>query len=281
MGITVDVIDRLELKAIDIRKKILTLAHAAGSLHVGGDLSMTDALVALFYEVMKHDPKNPDWEERDIFILSKGHGAGGLYVPLADLGYFEMDDLLERYGKLDSPYGMHPSDEVPGIEMSTGSLGHGLSGAVGFALASKMDNSSRKVYTLVGDGECHEGSIWEAAMSASNFKLNNLVAIVDRNHMSLDGFTEDLMALEPFDKKWESFGWYTQVVDGHDMEALLQAFENAHKQSEKPSVIIANTVKGKGIPFMENNADWHAGSVDSEMLKECHQILDDSKVKRG
>jgi transketolase len=283
MTTALDVIDRLENKAIEIRKHILELAMYSGGLHVGGDLSMTDSLVALYYEVMKHDPNNPQWEDRDIFVLSKGHGAGGLYTILADMGYFDMDDLKQTYRKLESKYGMHPcKDTVPaGIEMSTGSLGHGLSGAVGIALASRLNNNPRKVYSLVGDGECQEGSIWEAAMSASNFKLNNLITIVDRNHLSLDGNTEDLMALEPFDKKWDAFGWHTQVVNGHNFEELLNAFENAHNQTDRPSVIIADTVKGKGIPFMENNPDWHAGSVDSEMLKECYKILDESKIQRG
>jgi transketolase len=281
----IELIGRLEYKACDIRKKILTLAYNAGQLHVGGDLSMTDILVALYYSSMKHDPKNPQWPDRDKFVLSKGHGAGGLYTILADLGYFSEEELMTTYGKLESKFGMHPcKDTVPaGIEMSTGSLGHGLSGCVGMALAAKLDRQRTKVFTLLGDGETNEGSVWEAAMSASHFKLGNLVAIIDRNELSLDGKTEEIMGIEPLPDKWAAFGWHVITVDGNDMTQLLKVLASVpDSESDKPTCIIAKTIKGKGIPFMENKPEWHSGTVSSEILAECMSILNETQrnIKR-
>ena len=270
-------IPELKQKAVDYKKKMLTLAHVSGGMHVGGDLSMADILVALYYRIMKIDAARPDWAERDYFILSKGHGAGGLYTILADMGFFDMEHLLTTYNKLDSCYGMHPDrKKAPGVEVSAGSLGHGLSITNGMAYASKMDGEPNRYYCLMGDGEIQEGSVWEAAMSAAHFHLDNVIAIIDRNGLSLDGYTEDVMALEPLEKKWEAFGWNAIRVNGHDMEAIIKVFENL-KPNGKPTCIIAETIKGCGIDFMENDPNWHAGTVDSEMLKKCCDLLDTCK----
>lgn len=274
-------IEGLKDKACEIRKKILTLGHLGGALHFGGDLSMTDAMVAIFNYALKKDPKNPHWPERDRFILSKGHGAGCLYTVLADCGYFSEELLLSNYNKLDSGFGIHPiMNKVPGVEASTGSLGHGLSLCVGMAIAAKLNRAKFRIFCLLGDGECQEGSVWEAAMSASHYKLGNLTAIIDRNGLSLDGPTEEIMALEPFEEKWKVFGWNAVSIEGNDMEQLLKTLSSLPPvESEKPTCIIAKTTKGKGICFMENDPNWHAGSVDSEKLAECCVMLDEARKK--
>lgn len=277
----VPTIAELEAASLNYKRKLLTLAHVSGGMHVGGDLSLAEILVALYYRVMKVDPKNPDWPGRDYFVLSKGHCAGGLFTVLADLGFFDENELRTTYQKLDAKYGMHPCRKAIGVETATGSLGHGLSITNGMALAAKLDGADNMFYCVLGDGELHEGSVWEAAMSGAQFKLDNVVAIVDRNGMSLDGFTEELMALEPLDKKWESFGWNTVVVDGHDMGAMVRALEGARRRNGKPTVIIARTVKGHGIPFMENDPDWHAGTVDSAMLQKCFAMLEAARNGKG
>ncbi len=272
-------ISGLKDKACEIRKKILNLGHLGGALHFGGDLSMTDVMVALFYLVLKKDPKDPQWPERDRFVLSKGHGAGCLYTVLADTGYFSEQSLVDTYGKPETRFGVHPDmHKVPGVEASTGSLGHGLSISVGMAMAARLNNDKFRIFTLLGDGESQEGSVWEAAMSASHYKLGNLTAIIDRNGLSLDGPTEEIMSLEPLEDKWRSFGWHAVSVDGNDMEQLFGALTSLPPaDSEKPTCIIAETTKGKGICFMENDPNWHAGSVDSEKLAECCIELDESR----
>ena len=274
-------IEGLKDKACEIRKKILTLGHLGGALHFGGDLSMTDAMVALFYYALKKDPKNPHWPGRDRFILSKGHGAGCLYTVLADCGYFSEELLRSNYNKLDSGFGIHPiMNKVPGVEASTGSLGHGLSLCVGMGIAAKLNHETFRIYCLLGDGECQEGSVWEAAMSANHYKLGNLTAIIDRNGLSLDGPTEEIMALEPLEDKWKAFGWNAVTIEGNDMEQLLRCLSSLPPvKSEKPTCIIAKTTKGKGICFMENDPNWHAGSVDSEKLAECCVMLDEARKK--
>jgi transketolase len=281
MTMPIPSIAQLEAATLNYKKKLLTLAHVSGGMHVGGDLSLAEILVALYYRVMKVDPKNPNWPGRDYFVLSKGHCAGGLFTVLADMGFFDEDELRATYQKLDAKYGMHPCRKAVGVETATGSLGHGLSITNGMALAAKLDGADNTFYCVLGDGECHEGSVWEAAMSAAQFKLDNVVAIIDRNGLSLDGFTEEIMALEPLDKKWESFGWNVAVVDGHDMDALVSALEAARQRNGKPNMIIAKTVKGHSISFMENDPDWHAGTVDSEMLKKCCAILDAAHKAKG
>jgi len=263
--VTAEEIRRLENKAVDIRKKIVDLTVVAGGGHLGGALSMADIVVALYYHVLNVDPKQPRWAERDRFILSKGHGALGLCPVLADVGFYP-EELMADFNGLDSPFGMHPDhNKIPGIEMSTGSLGHGLSVAVGAALAARLDRAGWRVFCLLGDGELNEGMVWEAAMSAKQFKLGNLVAIVDRNGLCLDGPTEEVMGLEPLAEKWRAFGWNTVEVDGHDMKALLGAFHALPPaDSDRPTCIVARTVKGKGVSFMENDPVWHYGGLDDE-----------------
>lgn len=268
----------LEEKTADMRENIVKLTWVAGSGHIGGGLSMIDIIVALYYHVLKYDPHNPKWPERDRFILSKGHGCIALCPVLADVGYFPVE-RLDTFNQLDSPFGMHPDfRKIPGVEMSTGSLGHGLSIAVGAALSARIDNASHRIFCLMGDGELNEGLIWEAAMSAAHYKLGNLVGIVDRNGLSLDGFTEDIMSLEPLLQKWEAFGWRAWEVDGHDMRALLDIFEKLPPTSDtKPTIIVAKTVKGKGVSFMENTIDWHYGNLDEELRD---QVLAELRSKR-
>lgn len=265
----------LKGKCVEIRKKIVQLTVVAGGGHIGGALSMTELLVALYHQVLNIDPKNPKMPDRDIFILSKGHGGLGLCPVLADAGFFD-PILMNTFNQLDSPFGMHPDmNKIPGIEMSTGSLGHGFSVGVGAAAAMKLDKSARRVFVMIGDGECNEGTIWEAAMSAKHFKLGNLVAIVDRNRLMIDGPTEEIMSVEPFKDKWTAFGWKVVEIDGHDFNVILDTFAALPPvDSSVPTVIIANTVKGRGISFMEGEAKWHYGGLDAELQKQAVADID-------
>jgi len=273
---TNDIKDRHELEkflakeAAYIRKKILELTKIAGGGHLGGGLSMVDVTVALYHHVMNIDPKNPDWPGRDRFILSKGHGAIALDPILARVGFFPEEDLA-TFNKLDSPFGMHTNAKsTPGIEHSTGSLGHGLSVSVGMALGARLESADWRVFCLLGDGEFQEGSMWEGIMSAAHFKLGNLVAIIDRNRFSLDGPTEDIMALEPLGEKLKAFRWNVLEVNGHDMAEILNVFEELPPpESESPTIIIANTDKGYGISFMRNEAKWHYGAIDSDLEEQA------------
>lgn len=278
-----ETIERLKDQASQLRKNLLHLTCKVGSLHIGGDLSMTDIMVALFQYKMKHDPSNPKWKERDRFILSKGHGAGTLYLSLAMSGYFDADEVYETYDKLDSPYGTHPTGKVRGIEIPTGSLGHGLSISVGMSIAARLDRRKHRIFTLMGDGETNEGTVWEAAMAAPQYKLGNLVALIDRNGLSLDGKTEEIMALEPYADKWKAFRWNVVEVNGHDMEALVNALDALPSvDSDVPTVLICNTVKGKGVDFMENNVDWHCGGFNAEVMMSTHKQIDDAReAERG
>lgn len=251
-----DEIIRLRRKAADIRRIVLTMIHEAGAGHTGGALSCTDILTTLFYNVMKVDPANPAWEERDRYVQSKGHAIEPYWAILADKGFFPKEEL-KTFSQYQSRLIGHPNNKVPGVEMNTGSLGHGLSICVGMALAAKMDRKDYKVYTLMGDGELAEGSVWEAAMAASHYKLDNLIAIIDRNRLQITGSTEDVMSLEPLPDKWRSFGWETVEVDGHDIAQLLQVLKHAPRTAGKPTMIIANTIKGKGVSFAENQVGWH------------------------
>ncbi|MCR4431057.1 MAG: transketolase [Tepidanaerobacteraceae bacterium] len=275
-------IERLKDQACEMRKNMLKLCHV-GATHIGGDLSAADILTVLFHYAMKYDPKNPKWEGRDRFILSKGHAAGALYTSLAMAGYFELDYLFNNYRKLDSPFGEHPSDKVPGVEIPTGSLGHGLSISTGIALAARLNKKNHRVFALLGDGESQEGMVWEAAMAARHYKLGNLVAFIDRNGLSLDGETEKLMRLEPLADKWKAFGWNVMVIDGHSIEQIVNAIDNLPPvDSDTPTVIIAKTVKGKGVSCMENDVNWHAGSIDAALLEKCCAELDEArKRERG
>ena len=268
----------LQNKATDMRIEIIKLMAIAGGGHVGGGLSMIDILVALYHHVLNIDPSNPKWEERDRFILSKGHGSIAFCPVLADVGFFPKEQLC-NFNQMDSCFGMHPDmHKVPGAEMSTGSLGHGLSISVGMCLGARLDNAKWRVYCFLGGGECNEGTVWEAAMSASHYKLGNLIAIVDRNGFTIDGPTEQIMSLEPFAKKWEAFGWKVLEIDGHDFEQILDAFEKLPEaNSDVPTVIIAKTIKGKGVSFMENQSSWHYGGLDA---KKEEQAINDIESQR-
>ena len=254
----------LATRAHEMRCLAFDVLHKAGGpSHFGGCLSEIEILTVLYGGILNIDPNNPTWEERDHFILSKGHGAVGLAAALAKVGFFG-EDVLYTYKKFGSTLGWHTTKKMPGIEHPTGSLGHGLSVAVGVAFAKKLDGKASRVFTLLGDGECDEGAVWEAAMFASKYKLDNLVAIVDRNMLSMDGPTEEVMPLEPFEKKWEAFGWAAQTVDGHDIGALWNTFSGIPFEQGCPSAVIANTVKGKGVSFMENDYGWHARATTEE-----------------
>jgi len=266
MPLTNEELRELTERSKAIRKDIVDVTGWSGGAHIGGALSQTDIMTLLYFKYLNVDPQRPDWEDRDRFVLSKGHGGVGYAVVLAHKGYFD-PELLRTFNHSGSAFGMHlDGNKVTGVDASTGSLGHGLSVAVGLALGAKIQGKSWRTYCIVGDGECNEGSIWEAAMAASHYGLDNLMAFVDRNHLMIDGPTEDVMALEPFEDKWRAFGWSVQTVDGHDLAALSQAIETSQTHEENPTMIICNTVKGKGVDFMENEAGWHYGGLDSNLI---------------
>ena len=253
-------IKELELKANDVRQTIIDMLIAAGSGHTAGPLGMADIFTVLYFHAMKNDPKNPEWADRDRLILSNGHIAPVLYATMAHRGYFPVEECktLRKFGtRLQG----HPHREwLPGIETSSGPLGSGLSQAVGMALADRIDRgraSNRFYYCLMGDGEINEGQVWEAAMLAGKEKLHNLVGIIDRNNIQIDGFTEDVMPLEPLREKWEAFGWHVQEIDGHNIEAINNAIQDAKAYFSKPSMIIAHTIPGKGVEFTERRPEWH------------------------
>jgi transketolase len=264
-----------ELKSISrsIRRHIIEMTTEAGSGHPGGSLSGADILTALYFHVMKVDPQNPDWPDRDRFVLSKGHAAPVLYAALAEKGYFPKEELL-KLRKLGSMLQGHPDMKgTPGVEMSTGSLGQGLSAANGMALAAKLDGKSYRVFALLGDGECQEGQIWEAAMTAAHYKLDNLTAFVDHNGLQIDGPIEDVMSPESIQEKFKAFGWHVVDIDGHDFEQIIDAVEEAKSTKGKPTAIVAKTVKGKGVPFMENEAGWHGKAPSKEQAEEALKAL--------
>ncbi|OQX82161.1 MAG: transketolase [Candidatus Omnitrophica bacterium 4484_70.1] len=265
----------LRKKANKIRKLIIEMVSLAGSGHPGGSLSSVEIITCLFFEVMRHDPKNPTWPDRDRFHLSKGHTCPALYAALALCGYFSESELWSLR-KLGSILQGHPDRHTPGVDVASGSLGQGLSVAVGMALAARLDKKDYRVYCLMGDGEIQEGNIWEAAMSAAHFKLDNLCGIVDYNRFQIDGRVEDIMNLEPLVSKWEAFGWHTIQCDGHNIEELLDAFSEANSVKSKPTVIIAHTVKGKGVSFMEHVVDFHGRTPNKKeteiALEELNKI---------
>lgn len=265
----------LKEKARWVRHQVLEMIVSAGKGHIGGSFSCTDILIALYQGgILRFKADNPDWNERDRFIFSKGHSAEALYAVLADLGLFSISEL-RTYGKGGSVLGGHVDNKIPGIEISTGSLGHGLGIAAGLALCGKMDQRNYLTVVLLGDGECYEGSVWEAAMFAGHHSLNNLIAIVDRNRQITLDYTEDCSRLDPFHEKWEAFGWDTSVVDGHSFEELLVAFKDIHtRQQQKPLVIIANTIKGKGVSYMEGNLHWHHNVPKGEKIEIARRELD-------
>ncbi|OGL42989.1 MAG: transketolase [Candidatus Schekmanbacteria bacterium RBG_13_48_7] len=263
-------IQRLQKIARELRVDTLVMLHLAGSGHTGGSLSLIEIITALYFKIMRHDPKNPDDPERDRFVLSKGHGGPALYVALAKTGYFPRKELWSLR-KLGSILQGHPDMLLtPGVDFSTGSLGQGFSAANGMALAFKIDNKPCYVYTVIGDGESQEGQIWEAAMSASQFKLKNLIAFLDANELQIDGRVEDIKNVEPLEDKWKAFGWNTYKINGHSFQEILDAVEDAKRNPEpKPTMIISKTIKGKGISFMENMIKYHGISPTKEELKEA------------
>jgi len=244
-----------------IRLNALETVYRADSGHIGGSLSVIDILTILYFDKMNILPKNPHWEDRDRLVLSKGHCTPALYSVLAKRGYFPESEL-KNFRDIDSMLSGHAEMHVPGVDMSTGSLGQGLSAAVGMALNGQLDNKDYRVYAIVGDGELEEGQIWEAAMCAAHYKLSNLVAIVDNNNLQIDGTIEEIMSPYPIDQKFAAFGWNVMTVDGHDFPALEEALAQSQLVSDRPTAIIAKTVKGKGISFMENVVDWHGQTPD-------------------
>ena len=265
---------KLQQVSLELKQKSLELIFNAGSGHPGGSLSSADIVAALYFGIMKYDPKTPSDPNRDRFILSKGHCTALLYSTLARAGYFDAA-CLTQYRKIDSPLFLsgHPNPKTPGVEIATGSLGQGLSVGHGMALASKLDGLDYKVFVLMGDGELQEGQVWEAAMTAAHFKTNNLVAIIDFNKVAQDNFTNDLKNLEPLDERWRSFGWDTLRIDGHNMEDIIKSLRKP-LHPEKPRVIIADTIKGKGVSFMENKTSWHGVAPSQE---DYHKALKELK----
>ncbi len=254
----------LKLAAARSRLTAMEMVYTAQSGHPGGSLSCIEIVTLLYREILRVDPKNPDDPDRDRFVLSKGHCTPALYPALADKGFFPAEDL-KRFRAMHSYLSGHPERGfIPGVDMTTGSLGQGISAAVGMALAGKMDRKDYRVYALLGDGELDEGQVWEAAMAAAKFGLSNLCAVVDVNGLQIDGATEDVMPLEPLDKKFEAFGWNVVKCGGHDFDALRAAFASAAQTADKPTVILAKTVKGKGVSFMENDPGWHGKAPNEE-----------------
>jgi len=265
--------EKLKKKAVDIRRVIVEVTYSCGGTHIGGSLSQTDILVALYYKYLKFDPKNPLWEDRDRFILSKGHGGVGHAAVLADVGFFPREDL-DSFNKTGSPFGMHLDWlKVKGVDASTGSLGHGLAIGNGMAYGARLAKKNWHTYVVLGDGELNGGPVWESAMATAHFKLSNLTAFVDRNQLCIDGPTEKIMALEPLKDKWEAFGWNVLDIDGHDFDQICEATEKALNEKSRPTVVIGRTIKGKGVDFMENIASWHYAGLDEAMRDKALECL--------
>lgn len=263
----------LEQKAAKVRVDIVKAIYNAGSGHPGGSLSCADIVTALYFEVMNVDPENPKMEGRDKLILSKGHAGPAQYAALAERGYYPVEDMM-TLRKMGSDFQGHPSmHKVKGIEMSTGSLGQGLSAAGGMALANKLDNDPGRIYAILGDGEIQEGIIWEAAMSAAHYKLDNLCAVLDWNGLQIDGPNEKVMTVAPVADKFRAFGWNVIEISGHDMEQIVEAFGEAKEVKGQPTIIVAKTVKGKGVSFMENQAGWHGKAPNEEQAKQAVEEL--------
>ncbi len=270
----------LEKKAYELRNLCLDTTFWAGSAHIGGGMSVMDMLTILYYKYMKIDVSNPNWEDRDRLILSKGHAGVAYASVLCELGFNDKEQL-KTFNLTNSKMGIHlDSNKVIGVDASTGSLGHGLPIAVGTGLAARVLGKDYKTYCILGDGECDEGSNWEAAMSAAHFKVDNVISFVDRNKCMIDGRTEDVMSLEPFADKWRAFGFIVKEVDGHNFNELSEAIDFALENKGAPVMIIANTIKGEGIDFMEDNYLWHYGAIDDEKYAKAKESLDKHYAKR-
>ena len=266
--------DNLTVKSFELRKTVIDMIVAGKGGHIGGDMSVIDTLIALYYNIMNVGPDMQDDPNRDMFIMSKGHSVEALYAVLADRGYFPIEQVIKEFSQFGSEFIGHPNNQLPGIEMNSGSLGHGLPVAVGMALAGKMDQSPRRVYVVMGDGELAEGSVWEGAMSASQYNLDNLCAVVDRNRLQISGTTEYVMHQDPLEARFAAFGWNVIDVNGNDIDALTAAFKTAQSVKGKPTVVIANTIKGYGSPVMENKAPWHHHVPNEEEYQQIMKDLD-------
>ncbi|WP_010246019.1 transketolase [Acetivibrio cellulolyticus] len=257
-----------------LRKHIIEQVYNAQSGHPGGSLSCTDIITVLYFNEMRLDSKNPHWEDRDRFVLSKGHCSPALYAALAEKGFFPKEELV-KFRSVDSFLEGHPSMRyVPGVDMSTGSLGQGISAAVGMAIAGKIDNKDYNVYALLGDGEIQEGQVWEALMAAAHYKLDNLIAFLDHNHLQIDGNISEVMSPEPVEEKFKAFGWKVIMINGHDHLQIIEAINEAKKSKDKPTMIVAETIKGKGVSFMENQAGWHGVAPNKEQAEKAIAELD-------
>ena len=274
MPVTDNEITQLKTKAAEIRKDIIDTTMAAGGAHIGGAMSMVEIMTILYHKYLNIRPDEPLWEDRDRVIVSKGHAGVGVAPVLAGKGYFPKENL-SSFNQFKSRFGMHlDSTKVDGVDVSTGSLGHGLSMAVGLALGARLQKKTWKTYCILGDGECNEGSVWEAAMAAAHYKVTNLVTFVDRNRLMMDGTTEEVMGLEPFADKWKAFGFIVKEIDGHDFTSLATAIDDALAQEVAPVLILCNTIKGKGISFMENQVKWHYGSMTSDLADQAKVEVD-------
>jgi len=268
-----ETIKKLEQKTKIIRSHIIKMLAEAGSGHPGGSLSAVEIVTALYFHVMNIKPEEPYWPDRDRFVLSKGHAAPVLYAALAEKGFFPVEELW-KLRKTGAMLQGHPDMKgTPGVEISTGSLGQGLSAANGMALAARLDGRKSRIYVLLGDGEVEEGQVWEAAMAAAYYKLDNLMAFVDHNHLQIDGHVEEVMSPEPLKDKFDAFGWHVVEIDGHNLEEIIQAVETAKGIKGKPTVAIAETIKGKGVSFMENQVDWHGKAPSREQMKKALEEL--------
>lgn len=256
-----------------LRRDVLEMIYQAKAGHIGGDFSVMEILVSLYVKEMNISPEIKDDPNRDYFIMSKGHSVEAYYSVLAEKGFFDIEDVIANFSKFGSEYIGHPNNKLPGIEMNSGSLGHGLPVGVGIAKGCKMDQRTNRVYVVMGDGELAEGSVWEGVMAASQYKLDNLCGVVDRNRLQISGSTEDVMHHDDLAARFSAFGWHTISAEGNDVESLLRAFKEARKIKEKPTVIIANTRKGCGVSFMENKADWHHKVPNEDQYKEAIREL--------
>ncbi|MEM3672184.1 MAG: transketolase [Thermoplasmata archaeon] len=275
-------IKEITIKAYEIRKLALKMIYNAQSGHPGGSLSSAEILASLYFKVLRLDPKNPNWEDRDRFILSKGHASAAYYAALALRGFFPLEELFE-FRKINSRLQGHPTVHVPGVDMTTGSLGQGLSNAIGMAISGKLDEKDYTVYVLIGDGEMDEGIVWEAVLNAPHRKLDNLIVILDRNKYQLDGATESILKLEPIEDKFRAFNWEVFTVDGHDVEQILRAIGMAKEKNGKPKIIVANTVKGKGVSFMENTHEFHGKAPNKDQFEKAISELEtmERKIMEG
>ncbi len=274
--ITEEKIKELKLISNEIREWAIKMIYNAQSGHPGGSLSSADILAALYFHVLRIDPKNPSWEDRDRFVLSKGHASAAYYAALAMRGFFPLEELM-TFRKIGSRLQGHPTIHVPGVDMTTGSLGQGFSAAIGMAISGKIYGKNYRVYALIGDGEMNEGISWEVALSAPHHKLDNLTVILDRNRYQLDGYTEEILSLESVEDKFKAFNWEVFTVDGHDIKEILMTLEKTKDVKGKPTIIVARTVKGKGVSFMENTSKYHGKAPNKEEFEKALNELEEHR----